>query len=283
MTEAPREVKWLELGRERRRRVARAVRKGHAVDDPRDAPYAVGFADASLDWLAWKRRFRPLHLMLVALVLAELTLTGGWHPALVLYPLVGFTFLRLRAPRLRKHAGAAREANAELADRLKLPPVTVQMPARGLFQPGSRVRRRFVIAIVLVLIGLVALAVVATVWTIGQNHRWATATNRVCAREHARIAALPVRQLGPLVTHERTTLIEEDALAAFRRLKPRTRLQKNFVAWREYEVKLDVWTLGQLETGNPAGVALGRKRIRSAREYSRELAQRIGAKTCARA
>src|SRR5205814_457196 len=81
----------------------------------RAAPYAVGFADASLDWLSWKRRFRPIHLLLLTLVLAELVLTGGWRPALVLYPLVGFTFLRLRAPRLRKRAAAGRELNAELA------------------------------------------------------------------------------------------------------------------------------------------------------------------------
>jgi hypothetical protein len=52
MAELPRDVKWLELARERRRRVARAVRNGRAVEDPRDAPYAVGFADASLDWLS---------------------------------------------------------------------------------------------------------------------------------------------------------------------------------------------------------------------------------------
>jgi hypothetical protein len=77
MDGATERVRWLELGRDRRRRVARAVRKGRIVNDPRDAPCAVGFADASLEWLSWKRRFRPLHLMLVALVLAELTLAGG--------------------------------------------------------------------------------------------------------------------------------------------------------------------------------------------------------------
>src|ERR671935_2967558 len=79
-------VKWLDLDRNRRRRVARAVRKGRAVDDPRDAPYAVGFADASLEWLSWKRRFRPLHLLLAVLILVELMLTGGWHPAVLFYP-----------------------------------------------------------------------------------------------------------------------------------------------------------------------------------------------------
>src|SRR5690242_4032072 len=99
-------MKWLELDRARRRRVARAVRKGRAVEDPRDAPYAAGFADATLEWLSWKRRFRPLHLLLLVLVLLELELTGGWHPAVLLYPLAGFAFLRLRAPRLRKRVEA---------------------------------------------------------------------------------------------------------------------------------------------------------------------------------
>jgi hypothetical protein len=275
-------VRWLELERERRRRIARAVRKGRAVDDPRDAAYAVGFADASLDWLSWKRRFRPLHLLLVALVLAELTLTGGWHPAVVLYPLVGFTFLRLRAPRLRKRVTAARAANESLVSEYGLPGVTVEMPGHTFFRPGSRVRRRVMRALVLAIVGVVALAVVATVWAIGQNHRWARGANRVCAHEQARLDAIPVRRLGPVVANERTTLIEEDALAAFRRLKPRTRLQKNFVAWREYEVKLEVWILGELATGDGAGVALGTKRLASARATSRELARRLGAKTCGR-
>ena len=56
MAEAPQKVRWLELGRYRRRRVAQAVRRGRVVDDPRDAPYAVGFADASLEWLSWNGR-----------------------------------------------------------------------------------------------------------------------------------------------------------------------------------------------------------------------------------
>ena len=276
-------VKWLEVGRGRRRRVARAVRKGRAVEDPRDAPYAVGFADASLDWLSWRRRFRPLHLMLVVLVLAELTLTGGWHPAVVFYPLIGFTFLRLRAPRLRKRVAAARAANESLSAEYGLPAVTVEMPGHTFFQPGSRVRRRVMRALVLGLVAVVALAVVATVWAIGQNHRWARGANRVCAREQVRLDSLAGRRLGPIVTRERTTLIEEDALAAFRRLKPRTRLQKNFIAWREYEVKLEVWIVRELGTGDEAGVALGTKRLASAQATSRELARRLDAKVCARA
>jgi hypothetical protein len=273
-------VKWLELDRDRRRRIARAVRKGRAVEDPRDAPYAVGFADASLDWLSWRRRFRPLHLLLLVLVLAELTLTGGWRPALLLYPLVGFTFLRVRAPRLRKQVTAARTANAELAAQYALPDVTVEMPGQAFFRPGSRIRRRLMRSLVVALVGILALAVVATVWAIGQNHRWARAANRVCAREHARIAALRARPLGPLEAQERRTLIDEDSLSALRGLHPRTPLQKNYVAWREYEVKLDVWIVGELQTGGRASVADGIERLNSARDESRKLARRLGARSC---
>ena len=273
-------VRWLELERDRRRRVARAVRKGRAVDDPRDAPCAVGFADASLEWLSWKRRFRPVHLLLFLLILVELMLTGGWHPALLLYSLVGFTFLRLRAPRLRKRLTAARAANEQLAAEYALPEVTVAMPGSSFFRPGSRVRRRIVRSLVLAVVGLVALAVVATVWAIGQNHRWARAADRVCAREQALLAALPP-QSDPVGTEERRTAIDEDALAAFNRLDSRGRAERNYIAWREYEVKLEAWIVGELQAGRDP--SLGVERLRSSQAYSRKLARRLGAKTCARA
>jgi hypothetical protein len=283
MAEVPQEVKWLELGRGRRRRVAGAVRKGRIVDDPRDAAYAVGFADASLEWLSWKRRFRPLHLMLVALVLAELTLSGGSRPALVLYPLLGFRFLRLRAPRLRGRAQAAREANLKLAAELCLPAVSVKMPGRSLFRPGGLVRRRLMRSLAVAMVVLVALGVTATIWALGQNHRWAGRANLVCAREHARLTALPALRLGPIATQTRTNVIEQGALTGLRRLGPRSRPQKLFVAWREYELKLDVWVLDRLEVGDSASADLGAERIRSAHEHSHKLAGRLGAKTCARA
>lgn len=271
-------VRWLDLERDRRRRVARAVRKGRAVEDPRDAPYAVGFADATLDWLSWKRRFRPLHLLLLVLILLELTLTGGWHPALLLYSFVGFTFLRLRAPRLRKRLTAARGANAELLARFGLPEVTVRMPGHVFFRPGSRVRRRLIRSFVLALVGVIALAVVATVWAIDHDHRWAREANRICAREQTRLEALP--PLGSYESVDRRTAIAEDALTALERLDSRTRAQRNYVAWREYEVKLQVWILGQLKTD--ADPSVGVERLHAAQAYSRKLARRLGAKTCAR-
>jgi len=46
------------------------------------------------------------------------------------------------------------------------------------------------------------------------------------------------------------------------------------------EVKLEVWILGELQAGNDA--SLGVQRLHSAQTYSRKLARRLGAKTCAR-
>jgi hypothetical protein len=276
-------VKWLELDRDRRRRVARAVRKGLPVTDPRDAPYAVAFADASLEWLSWKRRFRPLHLLLISLVVAELTLAGAWHPALVLYPLLGFAFLRLRAPHLRKRAGAAREANAELAERMKLPAVSIEMPGRAFFAPKSRLRRRLMVSLLVALVSLVALAVAATVWAVRADRRWGAAANPICARELARIAALRPLRLSSVEGQFRLNAIEQDTVSELEHLGLRTRLQKNFLAWRAYEVELDVWILEPLERGDRASVELGRKRIRWARAYSRKLARQLRARACAEA
>jgi hypothetical protein len=279
MAEPPREVKWLELARERRRRVARAVRNGRAVDDPRDAPYAVGFADASLDWLSWKRRFRPVHLLLLTFVVADLVLAAGWRPALLLYPLLGFGYLRLRAPRLRRRVAIAREANAALAAQLQLPAVSVEMPARAFFRPGSGLRRRFTLSLAFVLAALIALGVAATVWAIGQTHRWARGANRVCAREQARLDAR--QRLGAYEAQRRANAIERDALTALGRLPARTRLEKQFMAWRRYELELDGWLLDRIAAGDRAGVALGRQRARAARESIRALAERLGARACA--
>src|SRR5213078_2916163 len=145
---------------------------------------------------------------------------------------------RLRAPRLRKRATAARELNAELARQLRLPPVPVRMPGQAFFRPGSRLRRRFVLSLVIVLVGALALAVAATAWTIRENHRWAAAANPICAREHTRLAALRDRQFDPTVRQLRWNAIERDTLVALDSLKARTRLQRSFVAWRRYELQL---------------------------------------------
>jgi hypothetical protein len=59
-------------------------------------------------------------------------------------------------------------------------------------------------------------------------------------------------------------------------------VQQNYLAWREYEVGLDVWLIGELATGDRARVALGTKRLNAARGYLRRTARRLGARACAR-
>jgi hypothetical protein len=155
------------------------------------------------------------------------------------------------------------------------------MPGHAFFRPGSPVRRRVMRSLVLALVAVLALAVVATVWAIGQNHRWARGANRICARERARLATAPAHELGPLEAWDRRTVIDEDALSGLERLGSRTPAQRNYIAWREYDVKLEIWIVGELQSGrNPS---VGVKRLSSARAYSRKLARRLGAGTCARA
>jgi hypothetical protein len=285
MTGFAREVKWLELDRSRRRRVARAARRGRAVDDPRDAPYAVGFADATLEWLSWRTRFRPLHLLLVVLLIAELGFTWSWRPAGVLYPLLVFGSMRLRTPARRRKISAARELNAALAAQLGLPPVKIRMPGRALFRPQSGLRRWFVVSLTVVLAGMVALAAAAAISASRRAHRWAAAADRICAREQAEVAALPA-SLGRYETRRRANVAEGRALTALERLAPeatRTRLQAQFLVWKRYKLELDLWLLDGLGRHDRAVQAGYERRARSAREHYRRFAAALGAKTCARA
>ena len=109
------------------------------------------------------------------------------------------------------------------------------------------------------------------------------AANRVCRREQARIAALPARSLGSLEAQKRVNVIEEDARSRSSSVFTPERLcRRNFVAWRGYEVKLDIWLLGRLEVGDRPAAVLGTQRIESAHAYSPTLARRISADSCAR-
>jgi len=279
------EIKWVELERARRRRIARAVRKGRAVDDPRDAPYAVGFADATLEWLSWRARFRPLHFVLVVLLLAELGLAGGWRPAAILYPLLALGLMRLRAPAWRRKLSAARQSNSALAAQLKLAPVKIRMPGRALFQPQSRLRRWCLVALTLVIAGMVLLVAATAISASRRAHRWAAAADRICAREHAGIAALPTNA-GRYESRRRANLVEKQALDALENLTPegqRTRLQASFLAWKRYKLELDMWLLEGIARHDRTVAAAYEPKARSAREQYRRLAAGLGATTCARA
>jgi hypothetical protein len=162
-TDRPQEIRRLGLDRGRRRRVARSVRKGQAVGDPFDSPYAVGFADARLEWFSDRGRFRPFYLLVAIVLLLRLIVTWRWHAASLLYPLLGFGFLKLRAPALRRRIAAARDANVELAARLSLPAVRITMPGHAWLGPGSLRRRRVIVALSIVLVALVGLILIATI------------------------------------------------------------------------------------------------------------------------
>jgi hypothetical protein len=276
-------ARWLALDRPRRRRIARAVRKGQAVDDPRDAPYAVGFADASLEWLSWRARFRPFHLVLLVLLLAEIGLTWRWRPAAFLYPLLVIAFLRLRAPRLRRKIAAAREANRRLLAQLALEPVAIELPGRALFQPRSRLRRRLTVGLSLVLAAVVALSVTVIVLATERAHRWAADANRICRHEQTRLAASQTDGLGRAEARRRANVIEEEALLQLERLSPKrrqTRLQTQFLAWKRYELELHLWLLSGIERRDRNVIREAQRRARSARERVRGLANRLHASRC---
>jgi hypothetical protein len=283
MTVSPPEVSWLGLERARRRRIGRAVRRGLAVEDPRDAPYAVGVADATLEWLSWRTRFRPLHLLLLVVLFAEIGFTWSWRPDLLVYPLLVFAWLRLRAPRLRRKIAQSRAANAALLEQLGLKPVVVQMPARDFFRPRSRLRRGSLAFLTVLLAATLALAATAAVSAHRRAQRWAAAANRICSREDARIAGLQAA-LGRLERQRQTNVAEEQELTALERLMPEERrsdLQTRFLAWKRYKLELDLWLLDGLARRDASVIAGYPTRARSAREHYSHLARSLGARNCA--
>lgn len=248
------------------------------MSDPRDAPYAVGFADASLRQLASRGRFRPFHLLLAILVLVELIVTRSWRPAALLPPALGFAFLRLHALVLRRKIAAGRLANAELEPAPGADPDSRASPARA----GRR--RPVLVSLVAVLVVLVSLTVTATIAAIAHTGYWTAAANRICAREQAQLAVPRMQWVDARGSERRRIRIEQQALAALQRLTPaarRTRLQRQFLAWREYEVGLDEWLVEALSRSDSRAAAEVLERVK-AHERAQELARRVGASTCAR-
>ena len=158
------------------------------------------------------------------------------------------------------------------------------MPARTLFRPGSRVRRRLIVVLSLVLATLIVLVAAALTLVPQRSHRWATGANRICERERGQVAGLRTLRLGALETLRRRTAVEAQALASFERLASRgerSRLEAEFLTWKEYELELDRWLLYGLPARDPRVPAELRK-LSSAREHTRALADRLGAGSCAR-
>jgi hypothetical protein len=114
--------KWKRVDRDRRRRILRAVRRGEAVDDPRDAALALEFIDHQqltrdrAQGGGWTSR---LHYGLLALLAVSVALTTPDFKLIgfALLPLGYLLAIRLFVHRLRGRVASAREKNEQLAGR----------------------------------------------------------------------------------------------------------------------------------------------------------------------
>jgi hypothetical protein len=150
--DARREIRWLSLDPDLRRRVSRAARRGEQVSDPHDSPIAVGYANASLEWLSYRGRLVPFYLLVAIALLLRVLVTGRWYLAQLVYPALGFGFVKLRTPVWSRRLAAG----------LQLPPARIGLAGRSWLVPGRR-RRLLVIALGTALAFLLYVVVAATV------------------------------------------------------------------------------------------------------------------------
>jgi hypothetical protein len=114
--------RWSELGPERRRRIARAIQRGEAVTDVRDAPLAVELIDRKLRHAARfhraRRWFSIRHLAVMATLGIPLAImTHDVLPVVVLVLLAVYLLpLTALVSKLEARAKVAREKNAQIAD-----------------------------------------------------------------------------------------------------------------------------------------------------------------------
>ena len=156
---ADHDVRWLALDRSVRRRVSRSVQDGRPVSVPDEAPIAVGYCTAMLEWLSQRGRLRPFQLAIALVIFGELMITQTVLISPWIGAVLGFVFLRWRTPVVRRRLAAALTANEEAAVQLGLAPIRVHLPGESWLRPGRR-RRELVIflstALVLVVYVLVA-------------------------------------------------------------------------------------------------------------------------------
>jgi hypothetical protein len=115
--------RWKKVDAERRRRIARAVRRGQAVEDPRDATLALEFIDAQQQLT--KETFRVtrwnirMHYVLISSVAIWLVLARPdlEQVAFAVLPLAYVLGIRFVAHRLRARVASARVKNEQLAGR----------------------------------------------------------------------------------------------------------------------------------------------------------------------
>ena len=115
--------RWKKVDPGRRRRIARSVRRGEAVADPRDAALALELIDAQRRFTGdrdhrrrWMHRGHYLFLALLAVSLA-LTTPDLKVACLALLPAGYLLAMRLIVHRLEARVASAREKNEQLVGR----------------------------------------------------------------------------------------------------------------------------------------------------------------------
>ena len=105
------------MPRAQRRRIWRAMRRGEAVADPREAALAVRWAEnaRALRKPVWRLPL-VIELGLLAFFLLGVLVSRHWLGHItVLLPLVGFVWIRSLMERMYRRADASLEKNRELA------------------------------------------------------------------------------------------------------------------------------------------------------------------------
>jgi hypothetical protein len=114
---------WKKVDRKRRRRIARSVRRGEAVADPRDAALALELIDAqrrlTRDHGQRRRWIHRVHYVLLALLAVSVVLTRADLKLAVfaLLPIGYLLVMQLFVRRLQARVASAREKNEQLVGR----------------------------------------------------------------------------------------------------------------------------------------------------------------------
>jgi hypothetical protein len=118
--------RWRSVDRDRRRRIRRAIRRGEAVSDPRDAALAVELIAWQQElaegmragrFSRWSWRFHDV--LMVVVPVSILSVTHDFVLAgVVALPVLYIAGLSLYNRRLETRIAAAREKNAQLVDQL---------------------------------------------------------------------------------------------------------------------------------------------------------------------
>ena len=110
------------------------------MSTPDEAPIAVGYCAAMLDWLSQRGRLRPFQLAVALVIFGELMITRTVLILPWIGAALGFAFLRWRTQVLRRRLSAALTVNEEAAAESGLTPTRVHLPGESWLRPGRRRR-----------------------------------------------------------------------------------------------------------------------------------------------